>query len=337
MRGLGGFVLLAGVGVGLFVYFPAPVDSGTTLQQAKQALADRHAADAEIAIHRAPARTHKIQNAVANGGSRLGAFAPALNLASSNSLTATAPPALSGAAPRVEKAALSSLDGWSAQVSSAVSSDGALAPTDADARYRLIVDIQQNLKRVGCYSGRVNGSWTDNTREAMQEFTSRANATLPVEEPDYLLLTLLKSYNGRTCGGAEQLESAALPAGTVATAAAKQEVLPWKANSAQAATRLYTPLPSTAANTATAPLPGRMAIGGPRDFQPAPQQPLIPGNNIASASLDQEQAYNPPAAAPTGQAAAPKANRKVKKSNNSRRPARGTPRYNLMLSLGGVY
>ena len=26
MRGMGGFVLLAGIGVGLFVYFPAPVD-----------------------------------------------------------------------------------------------------------------------------------------------------------------------------------------------------------------------------------------------------------------------------------------------------------------------
>ncbi|MDH4981276.1 peptidoglycan-binding domain-containing protein [Hyphomicrobium sp. D-2] len=331
MRGLGGFVLLAGVGVGLFVYFPAPVDSGTTLQQATQALAVRHAADGEVAAHRPPSRVSQIQKAVANGGSRLGAFAPALNLAPSHSLTAA--PTLS--APRVEKAALSGLDGWSTQVSAAVSSDGALAPTDADARYRLIVDIQQNLKRAGCYPGRVNGSWTANTREAMQEFTTRANATLPVEEPDYLLLTLLKSYNGRTCGGAEQVESASVAAGagSVATAA-KQEVLPWKANSAQAATRLYTPLPSSAANTA--PLPGRMAIGGPRDFQPVPQQPLIPGSNVAS--LDQDRsAYSPPAAVPPGQAAAPKANRKVKKSNNSRRPARGTPRYNLMLSLGGVY
>jgi len=33
MRSLGGFVLLAGIGVGLFVYLPAPVDSGTSLDQ----------------------------------------------------------------------------------------------------------------------------------------------------------------------------------------------------------------------------------------------------------------------------------------------------------------
>ena len=36
MRGLGGFVLLAGIGVGLFVYFPAPVDRDTSLAQAKR-------------------------------------------------------------------------------------------------------------------------------------------------------------------------------------------------------------------------------------------------------------------------------------------------------------
>ena len=41
MRGLGGFVLLAGIGVGLFVYFPAPVDRNTSLEQAQRAVADR--------------------------------------------------------------------------------------------------------------------------------------------------------------------------------------------------------------------------------------------------------------------------------------------------------
>ncbi len=33
MRSLGGLVLLAGIGVGLFVYLPAPVDSGTSLDK----------------------------------------------------------------------------------------------------------------------------------------------------------------------------------------------------------------------------------------------------------------------------------------------------------------
>ena len=50
MRGLGGFVLLAGIGVGLFVYFPAPVDRDTTLEQAKRATFERVAARRETAI-----------------------------------------------------------------------------------------------------------------------------------------------------------------------------------------------------------------------------------------------------------------------------------------------
>jgi hypothetical protein len=54
MRGLGGFVLLAGIGVGLFVYFPAPVDRDTTLEQAKRATSERVAARSETVIAPAP-------------------------------------------------------------------------------------------------------------------------------------------------------------------------------------------------------------------------------------------------------------------------------------------
>ena len=50
MRGLGGFVLLAGIGVGLFVYFPAPVDRDRTLEQAKRATFERVAARSETVI-----------------------------------------------------------------------------------------------------------------------------------------------------------------------------------------------------------------------------------------------------------------------------------------------
>ena len=43
MRSLGGFVLLAGIGVGLFVYLPAPVDSGTSLDHVQRVAATRAA------------------------------------------------------------------------------------------------------------------------------------------------------------------------------------------------------------------------------------------------------------------------------------------------------
>ena len=109
---------------------------------------------------------------------------------------------------------------------------------------------------------------------------------------------------------------------------------PWKAdNAAQPATRLYTPLPNSVVSTD--PLPGRMAIGGPRELQPAAQAPLIPGSTpgqpagVGTAALE-------PGVTPQG-TYAPPAPSKPRQAKKSRRPGPGTPRYNLMLSLGGVY
>jgi hypothetical protein len=312
MRSLGGFVLLAGIGVGLFVYFPAPVDRSTTLEEAKRALAEH---PVESRSHYAPTP------AAAQPGSRVSSFAPGITLASPRH-TAVSPPAASAA--KIETIA-----NWQTTVSGAGS--GSLEPTDPDSRYKLVVDIQQQLKRVGCYWGRVNGAWNNSTREAMREFTTRSNAALPVEKPDYLLLTLLKSHTGRSCGA---------PESTVA-AAPQAEVLPWKAPEASQnqATRLFTPVPTSVVTTE--PLPGRMSIGGPRDFAPTTQEPLVPGAPAQRGSVD-TAAYDPSASAPaatapTPPAVAPKPRPSKKSASSHRRPTPGTPRYNLMLSLGGVY
>ena len=321
MRGLGGFVLLAGIGVGLFVYFPAPVDSETNLQQATRTLAAREAADEVAPAEAAPAPLK----------SRLANFSPKRTLVPANTFFAAKVPAA-----KVETVAH-----WPAKVvpaqvvPAAAEPSGALEPNDPDARHRLIVDIQQHLKRAGCYWGHANGAWTASTREAMQNFTARANAALPVDKPDYLLLNLLKAYDGRACGSAESITASQPKDGSGRVAMAQPEVLPWKAANTQQAVRLYTPLPHS--TVTTDPLPGRMAIGGPTDFPPAAQAPLIPGSEtgrVATAELDQGPA--PHAASP--HASAPKPPRQAKKSSGSwRKPAKGTPRYNLMLSLGGVY
>lgn len=324
MRGLGGFVLLAGIGVGLFVYFPAPVDSETNLEQATRAIAAREVADD---IGSAP-----VEAAPAPLKSRLANFSPKRPLvAATKSFAGKAPAA------KVE-----TVGHWPAQVvpaqviPAAAGSSGALEPSDPSARHRLIVDIQQHLKRAGCYWGRANGAWTSSTREAMQNFTTRANAALPVDKPDYLLLNLLKAYDGSACGAVESVSASAPKNGSgTAVAKAQPEVLPWKATGTQQAVRLYTPLPHS--TMTTSPLPGRMAIGGPTDFPPAAQAPLIPGPGtakVATAEIDQGPA---PHTAPT-HSSAPKPSRQAKKSSGSwRKPAKGTPRYNLMLSLGGVY
>ena len=63
----------------------------------------------------------------------------------------------------------------------------------------LTKELQRQLRRVGCYSGEINGAWTQSTRRAMQTFTNRVNAALPVERPDRTLLAMLQSYPDKTC------------------------------------------------------------------------------------------------------------------------------------------
>jgi hypothetical protein len=70
-------------------------------------------------------------------------------------------------------------------------------PRDRDALAR---ELQKELRRVGCYDGELNGAWTQSTRAAMKAFTDRINATLPVDEPDPILFTLVQGQQDRVCG-----------------------------------------------------------------------------------------------------------------------------------------
>lgn len=63
----------------------------------------------------------------------------------------------------------------------------------------LTKELQRQLRRVGCYNGEIDGVWTQSTRRAMQTFTNRVNATLPVERPDHVLLAILQSQSDRIC------------------------------------------------------------------------------------------------------------------------------------------
>lgn len=68
------------------------------------------------------------------------------------------------------------------------------------SRYELVRSIQRELKRVGCYTGEVDGDWGPASRRAMNGFTDRVNATLPTTQPDFILLTLLQGQQGSVCG-----------------------------------------------------------------------------------------------------------------------------------------
>ncbi len=67
-------------------------------------------------------------------------------------------------------------------------------------RYALIRSIQRELRRVGCYGGKIDGSWGQLSKYAMEAFTKQVNAVLPMKEPDYILLSLVKAHRGTVCG-----------------------------------------------------------------------------------------------------------------------------------------
>ena len=73
-------------------------------------------------------------------------------------------------------------------------------PADTDTRRELTKELQRELKRVGCYEGEINGRWGAESKRAMSDFTDRVNATLPVEEPDHILLALVQGHAARICG-----------------------------------------------------------------------------------------------------------------------------------------
>jgi hypothetical protein len=79
----------------------------------------------------------------------------------------------------------------------AAQSRPAAVPKDRDALAR---ELQKELRRVGCYDGELNGVWTPMTRRAMKAFTDRVNATLPVDEPDAVLFTMVASQRDTVCG-----------------------------------------------------------------------------------------------------------------------------------------
>ena len=73
-------------------------------------------------------------------------------------------------------------------------------PVDDNRRADLVRNLQRELKRVGCYQGEIDGDWGSGSKRAMSTFTDRVNASLPFDEPDYILLTLVQGHGSQACG-----------------------------------------------------------------------------------------------------------------------------------------
>ena len=227
MRNLGGLTLLTGIGVALFVYLPTPVDSAASLDRLQRIVASRSA---------------QLPRAKVTVVSRLGAFSPSIAL----SMPAQSQPRHAGrettaapapvSAPSQVPIARDAQMGWKTIVSPTTPAPLELTPRDPSARYKLVLEIQQELRRVGCYWGRMDGSWEYAIKNAMKEFTDRVNATLPLDQPDYIQLALIQSQRDGVCGACPAGQSLAasgrcvgVPVTARTVAATQKEVLPWKA------------------------------------------------------------------------------------------------------------
>ena len=345
MRNLGGLTLLTGIGVALFVYLPTPVDSAASLDRLQRIVASRFA---------------QLPRAKITLVSRLGGFSPSIAL----SMPTQSEPRHAGrettaALAKPSPAAIADAHvGWQTIVSPTTPAAIELSPLDPSARYKLVLEIQHELRRVGCYWGRMDGSWEYAIKNAMTEFTDRVNATLPLDQPDYIQLALIQSQRDGVCGACPPGQSLAasgrcvgLPATARTAAAAQKEVLPWKAKA------LFKPVLSSK------PLPGRMAIGGPSPTSVTAQQgassvapeTVAPPLRTVTAALEtaplEAAAMEPPVTAAPKAVRRPSSSRRVGRNHGRRfagRPAPqrarsyrrggpGTPRHNLLLSLGGIY
>lgn len=157
-------------------------------------------------------------------------------------------------------------------------------------RATLVRRIQRELRRVGCYDGRIDGEWDRALRSSMGQFIERVNATLPHQEPDVVLLTLVRNHKSAACGSgcpvgqaldgtgrclpgaivAKDLKKPGNPASTHADASSWTTTVTVAELRPSAAT--LPPSTSTKAIAGSAqrtashrapPLAGRMAMGGP--------------------------------------------------------------------------
>ncbi|MFN0218053.1 MAG: hypothetical protein ACKVP4_04460 [Hyphomicrobium sp.] len=178
MQGYSGLILMvAGVALAGLQLLPEPIDGAAQLSEVTR-------------ISAAPDRAPQTDTSQSNSRS----FAtPALSSASFRERSQ----------PRPQPAAKPA-HAWTAVViadpaSPAFKPITSSKPGDAMTRAELARDLQRELTRVGCYGGEINGGWTTSTRRAMAAFNERVNATLPITEPDYILLSLVQGQSGLVC------------------------------------------------------------------------------------------------------------------------------------------
>ena len=71
--------------------------------------------------------------------------------------------------------------------------------TPASASTTIAFKLQQELRRVGCYQGRIDGDWGPSSRYAMARFTKAVHVVLLTSQPDTELLSLVRRHTDQAC------------------------------------------------------------------------------------------------------------------------------------------
>jgi hypothetical protein len=184
MSRLGALLLLsAGAALGSYCYLVPPAENETDLAEITR-------------ISAAPDRDYRNDVAVRTFSPASPVFRDVIPVATSEAASPSSPAAGT----------------WTTVVSSGqaiVTPVSSSSAGDPETRANLASDLQRELKRAGCYGGEITGIWSAATKRAMAAFVDRANATLPINQPDYVLLALVQSHREIAC-------TAGCPAGQVA-------------------------------------------------------------------------------------------------------------------------
>jgi hypothetical protein len=168
-------------------------------------------------------------------------------------------------------------------------------------RASLTREIQRQLKRIGCYQGDVSGVWSPAVRQALKTVTDRVNASLPIDQPDPVLLAMVQSQEPGSCtscpnGQSRVADGRCLPAALVASAGKHQTPTAGTgAKSAKAGAAPADGIPAARPETASPPpAEGRMSLAGPRTETPRQARARARGSREMPGTQRAAAYYRPP-------------------------------------------
>jgi len=190
-----------------------------------------------------------------------------------------------------------------------------------------VSELQRELTRVKCYDGPVNGHWSAQTRKAMAAFLERANAKLPTDQADGVLLALIRHHLGAACGSCPtgqqtSTDGRCVPEAIAARVATIQPLVnPTAAVRDQRAKLAGAPQTSRRTRR-RAPTEGRMSVGGPTI-------PVVASNRVSKiAEAQSPPSDEPPTVRPRREKrAARHANRRMAAHSRGYFSATRAPRY----------